>query len=453
MKPEMVPQRSLQQVGSARSGEASSMAPDERSAAPPSPFVPRGRRPFEGGRAGRVLGGRYRIEALLGVGAMGEVYRALDLERGQPCAIKLVFPGAVRTLKAERRFRQEAEVVARLFHPNIVEVREFRTDSDGTLFLVMELLTGQDLYSVLARNGRMPLPRALEILRGVGAALQYAHDLGVVHRDIKPNNIFLCRRVLTNGNEVESVKVLDFGLAKLEDDSFVTGPGKPGAAAGEAPLTQGLVVGTPAYLAPEATITGGRLVDARSDQWSLAVLAYEMLSGQLPFPEPNPHPLCLQIRKEPHIDLRTFVPDLPVHVYRAIDTALSKDQEQRFRKVQDFIRALDNLPPLGQSGTNHAIGLEAEGQRRARPSARQELLAPSVPPPVPRPVTSTPAFVAPERTTISAMALGVHLPSLAQDQPEALRTVQYSTEDLLALTQRAAGDGALLAWKAITINA
>lgn len=142
-----------------------------------------------GARVGQLLCGRYRLEHLLGKGAMGEVYRATDTERQEPCAVKLVLPEASLPLQAARRLVQEAKVISRLYHPNIVEAREFLQDRDGTCLLVMELLQGVDLQTVLHKQGRLPLWRALEIARSVGAALQYAHEMGVIHRDISPGNI------------------------------------------------------------------------------------------------------------------------------------------------------------------------------------------------------------------------------------------------------------------------
>lgn len=150
-----------------------------------------------GARVGQLLCGRYRLELLLGKGAMGEVYRATDTERQEPCAIKLVLPEASLPLQAQRRLVQEAKVISRLYHPNIVEVREFLQDRDGTCLLVMELLQGVDLQTVLHKQGRLPLWRALEIARSVGAALQYAHEMGVIHRDISPGKVCpvgACRR-------------------------------------------------------------------------------------------------------------------------------------------------------------------------------------------------------------------------------------------------------------------
>ena len=371
-----------------------------------------------GYRAGRVLAGRYQLISLLGIGAMGEVYRARDLVSQQLCAIKLVFSGAVRCLNAERRFQKEAAVVARLFHPNIVEVREFCVDADGTHFLVMELLHGQDLYSLLSKEGALPHSQAIEILRGVGAALQYAHDLGIVHRDIKPNNIFLCQRGDGKGGLLQQIKVLDFGLAKIDElDGFLAestlvadtkSPSGP-------PLTQGLVIGTPAYLAPEATIAGGQLVDPRSDQWSLAVVAYELLTGQLPFQESNPYQLCLQIRHKPHTPVRTLVAGIPEHVAAAIDTALSKDRERRFGKIQDFVRALDNLPQLIPS---RSTSVSAE-------HTLHKSLSLYVPLHIETEVSQMPA----------------HKPAHShREPPENLRTVQYSAAELLALTQKSAHD-------------
>jgi len=302
-------------------------------------------------RLGRVLRGRYRLESLLGMGAMGEVYRALDLRLQQPCAVKLVFPGAVYGLKAHRRFDNEARVIARLFHPNIVEVRDFSEDEDGTKFLVMELLEGQDLHQLLSRYGRLPLPRAMEIIRAVGAALQYAHDLGIVHRDVKPENIFIGTRGRLDGRECdpgerEQIKVLDFGLAKLLSDpaaeersADLGGP--------SAQLTSGIIIGTLAYLSPEATKMDSAGVDARSDQWSLAVVAYQLLSGRVPFGNSHPLGLCQMICSEEPVRLRTLVPGLPEHIDSAIHTALAKQRQDRFTRISDFIRSLGNLPQLG----------------------------------------------------------------------------------------------------------
>lgn len=396
------------------------VGPAPRSGQPESEARPSSGGQYSSYRTGRILAERYQLVSLLGIGAMGEVYRAIDIAKQQLCAIKLVFSGAVRCLNAERRFQKEAAVVARLFHPNIVEVREFCVDHDGTHFLVMELLHGQDLYSLISRTGAVPLLRTLEIVRCVGAALQYAHDLGVVHRDVKPNNIFLGQRGDSDGNVTEQIKVLDFGLAKLDEfGGLLSDSDSLGAAftcPDTPPLTQGLVIGTPAYLAPEATIAGGQFVDHRSDQWSLAVVAYELLTGQLPFQEANPYHLCLQIRHTPHTPVQQLVPTIPGHVEKAINRALSKDREKRFDNIQDFVRALDNLP---QRTTSRSVVIAA-------PSAPIVAVPDSLSQPIVPEATKMPANHRP-------------IPSSRGEQPETMRTVQYSAAELLALTQQSAG--------------
>lgn len=294
---------------------------------------------------GRTLKGRYQLELLLGIGAMGEVYRALDLELGQRCAVKLVLPGAMLGLQAHRRFTTEAAVISRLFHPNIVAVRDVGEDEDGTRFLVMELLVGRSLHQHLEERGRLPLSEALAIAAAVGSALQYAHDLGFVHRDVTPNNIFLC----SEGDSMQRVKVLDFGLARIMGTGGMGGMGDGGGTPIEQ-LTRGIVVGTPSYLAPEATSLASHLLDARADQWSLGVLLYQMLAGRLPFVHPNPFTLCHLICTAEPVPLAERAPGLPEHVYQAVATALSKQREARFERVSDLIRSLSNLPALAAAG-------------------------------------------------------------------------------------------------------
>lgn len=414
-------------------------------------------------RLGRVLRGRYQLESLLGMGAMGEVYRAVDLRLRQPCAVKLVFPGAVFGLKAHRRFENEARVIARLFHPNIVEVRDFSEDEDGTKFLVMELLEGQDLHQLLSRYGRLQLPRAIEIIRAVGAALQYAHDLGIVHRDVKPENIFLGTRGRLDGSagelgelgEREQIKVLDFGLAKLLSDPASE---ERGADQGEAPaqLTSGIIIGTLAYLSPEATGMDSAGVDARSDQWSLAVVAYQLLSGRLPFGNSHPLGLWQMICSEEPVRLRTLVPGLPEYIDSAIHTALAKQPKNRFAKISDFIRSLGNLPQLGSVETDFCTTVvEPAGAVPAEPAWDSEADPTEVEPYLPgltRPrlallpsaasrQRSVPEFVEPDRElrALRVPAAGSVVGATPRREqsaphPDLLVTAHYTPEQLLELS-------------------
>jgi serine/threonine-protein kinase len=218
----------------------------------------------EDSRIGRILLSQYRIDALLGEGGMGAVYRGEQLSVNRPVAIKLISGKIAENPECVRRFRREAEAMAKLRHPNTVRLYEFGV-ADQELFMVMELLEGRDLSEELTRRQRLPPVEALAITRQVLEALAEAHTLGIVHRDLKPANVYLSQ---VHGGRVMA-KVMDFGIAGIESTANTK-------------LTmQGAVMGTPAYMSPEQA--QGKAVDPRSDLYSLGVVLYEMLVGKPPF--------------------------------------------------------------------------------------------------------------------------------------------------------------------------
>ena len=221
----------------------------------------------------RTLAGRYRLERRRGHGGMGTVYQATDGELGRQVAIKLVREDWSNRADALQRFRREARAAATFAHPNVVTVHDYGIEADSRAFLVMELLQGVTLQDEIRRRGQLAPSRVVEILRGVCAAVEAAHRHHLIHRDLKPANIFLARSPEGSG---EVVKVLDFGIAKFlasEDDSV------PTQTRGE--THAGALVGTPAYMSPERLL--GKELDALSDLWALGVVAYEALTGALPF--------------------------------------------------------------------------------------------------------------------------------------------------------------------------
>jgi serine/threonine protein kinase len=277
---------------------------------------------------GSVLDGRYRVDAVLGKGGMGRVYKGEHTGIGRAVAIKVLHPDLGRNKEAAARFQREALASGRLDHPNIVGVSDFGVMEDGSLYLVMEALEGEGLGARLERDKRVPWPESADIMRQVLAGLRHAHDKGVVHRDIKPDNIFLATK---DGERI--IKILDFGIAKLY------------AGSGDDPaMTRaGLTVGTPAYLSPEQAV-GGEIKPA-SDLYSLSVVFFEMLTGRAPFEDKDP----LQIMTA-HVsrDVPTFAevaPDLrvPPALEAVIRRGLEKMQADRFGTANEYLAQLDNV--------------------------------------------------------------------------------------------------------------
>src|ERR1043165_3308073 len=215
---------------------------------------------------GSVLDDRYRIEAVLGSGGMGRVYRAEHIKIGKSVAIKVLHSDLTRNREASQRFQREAMASGRLDHPNIVGVSDSGVLDTGAHYLVMEVLEGESLRDRVARDGRIHWVEALDVMRGMLYGLRHAHERGVVHRDIKPDNVYLARK---DGDAV--IKILDFGIAKLY----------AGAADDPASTRAGLTVGTPAYLSPEQAV-GGEITPA-SDLYSASVVLFEMIAGRTPF--------------------------------------------------------------------------------------------------------------------------------------------------------------------------
>jgi len=271
---------------------------------------------------GMTVDDKYRIDELIGRGGMGVVYRAEHVRLKKPVAIKVLLRGHEAGSHAKRRFEREARAAGMLGHPNIVQVFDIGSLPGGSPFLVMELLEGETLADRLDIDGALGIDDACDFLSAVLGALDVAHGKGIVHRDMKPDNVFLTKM----GN----VKLLDFGISKNIVDEETMSLTKTGA-----------VVGTPYYLAPEQA-RGERKIDHRVDLWAVGIVLYEALTGMLPFSAENYNALLAKIltkRPAPPMQSR---PTIPPQLDDVVMKALAYEPNERFQSASAFRDALQN---------------------------------------------------------------------------------------------------------------
>jgi serine/threonine protein kinase len=286
-------------------------------AAPPSEGQSGGRS-SSGALIGKVLGRNYRVLEFIGAGSMGKVFVVEHITLKKQFAAKLLTAELARHPQAVARFETEAHAASRLDHENIVSIIDFGKTDDGTVFIIMELLRGMTLQARMDQ-GPLSIDEVVGIVLQVCQALAAAHSAGIVHRDMKPDNIFLCRRP----GSVPLVKVLDFGIAKARENSLREGR-----------ITiQGQLLGSPEYMSPEAS--RGRDVDPRADTYAIGILLYELLCGQVPFRHDNSlEVLHMHAYQQPRPP-RELAPDLPLALERLILRALEKDPARRPPSIQN----------------------------------------------------------------------------------------------------------------------
>jgi len=274
--------------------------------------------------AGQLIGGKYLVEDLLGRGGMGAVFRAVHVVSGKPVALKWMLR-STEDERARQRFTREARAAGRIDHPNVVDIYDIGDDGDAA-FLVMELLRGESLRARLARGALTPM-ETVDILLPAMHGVAAAHSAGVIHRDLKPDNLFLCRGP---AGEEREAKVLDFGISTIHAADGQT----------QKTLTQdGMVLGTLAYMSPEQ-LQNARDVDARSDVYAFGVIMYEALTGRTPYEATTYHALMLAILHGTPRKPSDLQPELPQALERIVLRALAHAPEQRFASVEALIAAL-----------------------------------------------------------------------------------------------------------------
>ena len=343
---------------------------------------------------GKVVAGRYRLESRLGEGGMGVVYRARHVLIDRVVALKLIRPD----LRGETHLRawmvREARAANRVDHAHIVDIHDVGETEDGELYLVMEYLVGESLSSQIAK-GPMPIPRAVDILEQMCAALARAHDLGVVHRDLKSDNIMLT----TRGGRKDFVKILDFGLAALARDPRLA--------------PKGAVFGTPEYMSPEQA--RGEDAIAASDLYALGILFFEMLTGRLPFRSGDREELLELQRTGRPSSPRRYRGEIPEHAERIVLKLLEKKPEDRFKD-------------------GHHLKEELKATQRALPSRAWDVRTDSTPAAPPPPPAQTPGVVEWSRTAAN------FLRAVARAYPnrQAPTDVRAAADHIWELASRAA---------------
>jgi serine/threonine protein kinase len=303
---------------------------------------------------GELIAERYELEELVGKGGMSSVYRAKDRLLERTVAIKLLHEHYSRDDDYVERFRREARAAAQLSHPNIVTVID-RGEDGGRQFIVFEYIEGQNLKQLVESKGRLPVRTALELGIEIGRALAFAHESGLVHRDVKPQNV-----LLGNGD----VKVTDFGIARSADV-------KHG-------LTQtGTVLGTSEYIAPEQA--SGQPVSVLSDVYSLGVVIYELLAGEPPYKGDNFVAVAMRHVNDPLPSIAEARPDAPLRLDAALRRAMAKRPEERFPSMADFVNELEGvLDSLGQPDADRTVIMPPTARARPRRRPRRRWLAPWV---------------------------------------------------------------------------
>ncbi len=261
--------------------------------------------------------GRFRVQQLIGRGAMGAVYLASDPQIGEPVALKVIARNAAEDPGAADRFRREASAARKVTHPNVIRIHDLGEDG-GVLFLSMEDFPGKTLAEILAQRRTLPLAEVRTVVAQVAQALAAAHAVGVIHRDLKPQNVLV--------NERWEVRVIDFGLAKASYLSSLT--------------ATGLILGTPDYMAPEQI--RGQEIDHRTDLYALGAMTYHLLAGRPPFIAESPIAVGFLHCSEPPRPLRELVPELPATVEEAVQRCLAKDRAARWNSAEEFASRLSS---------------------------------------------------------------------------------------------------------------
>ncbi len=328
---------------------------------------------------GKVIGGRYQVVRLLAHGGMGSVYEVRHTRVNRMFALKTLARELLNNQQTLARFRREADVVASLRHPNVVEIIDWETLEDGSPCMVMEYLRGEDLGSLIARHGPLPWRQIAMLADQALSALTVAHRAGIVHRDLKPQNIFV---VYDDANELH-VKLLDFGVSKIRDSSMATSNSE--------------LIGTPAYMSPEQAQAKAADLGPSADVWAMGAILHEMATGRVAFDGPNMPAILYRVTYGEPEPLRAFRPDAPMEFEQLVYRALSHDPARRIVDAHTLRMGLRNalgsfapdafhltpmampqsrLPP-GSAPNPSTLGASAAQGRLARRRA-EEVGAPGV---------------------------------------------------------------------------
>ena len=297
---------------------------------------------------GSVLEAKYEITRKIGQGGMGAVYEATHKLIGKRVAVKVLLDKYAQKDQIVARLQQEARLASSIGHSNIIDITDIGQTQDGRMFVVMEFLEGESLGALIARSGRLEQQRALRIARQIASALGAAHKKGIVHRDVKPENVFLLTR-----NEQDYVKVVDFGISKSL---------RPEDGSDSPRLTQtGMVLGTPLYMSPEQA-RGDENLDHRIDVYALGVIMYEMVTGEVPYRGTNYLNVLSQVLSEEPAPPSQINKDVGPDLEAVIEKALDKDRDHRYQSMEELAADLDAL----MSDSMASTGARITASRRKR---------------------------------------------------------------------------------------